>query len=128
MPIKPENKKLYPKNWKEIRQKILERANNKCEFCGVENHCWGYRNQNGDFVISKGMQQEADELDGEKLFRIVLTVAHLDHNPQNNDPSNLRALCQKCHNNYDKEHRKETRRKTRISNLPLFKSMEVENG
>lgn len=126
MPIKPENKKLYPKNWKEIREKILERANNKCEFCGVENHRWGYRNSKGDFIISVGMQQEADELDGEKLFRIVLTIAHLDHNPQNNDFSNLRALCQKCHNNYDKEHRKETRRKTKLTNLPLFKECEVK--
>jgi hypothetical protein len=112
MPIKAENKKLYPKNWKEIRQRILERAGNKCEFCGVENHAVGYRNEDGEFVKSVGMQQEADELDGEKLFKIVLTVAHLDHDPTNCDPSNLRALCQKCHNNYDKEHRKQTRRKT----------------
>lgn len=112
MPIKAENKKLYPKNWKEIRQRILERAGNKCEFCGVENHAVGYRNKDGEFVKSVGMQQEADELDGEKLFKIVLTVAHLDHDPTNCDPSNLRALCQKCHNNYDKEHRKQTRRKT----------------
>ena len=112
MPIKKENKKLYPKNWKEIRQRILERAGNKCEFCGVKNYSVGYRNQNGEFIESVGMQQEADELDGEKLFKIILTIAHLDHNPTNNNPSNLRALCQKCHNNYDKEHRKETRRKT----------------
>lgn len=112
MPIKKENKKLYPKNWKEIRQRILERAGNKCEFCGVENYSVGYRNKNGEFIESAGMQQEADELDGEKLFKIILTIAHLDHNPTNCDPSNLRALCQKCHNNYDKEHRKETRKKT----------------
>lgn len=112
MPIKAENKKLYPKNWKEIRQKILERAGNKCEFCGVENYAVGYRDKDGNFVESVGMQQEADELDGEKLFKIILTIAHLDHNPTNCDPSNLRALCQKCHNNYDAEHRKKTRRKT----------------
>lgn len=55
---------------------------------------------------------EASLKDGEKLFKIVLTIAHLDHDPTNNNPSNLRALCQKCHNNYDKEHRAETRRKT----------------
>ena len=72
MPIKPENKKLYPKNWKEIRQKILERANNKCEFCGVENHRWGYRNKNGDFVISEGMQQEAD--DAQATYSRALSV------------------------------------------------------
>ena len=40
MPIKPENKARYPKNWKQIRISILERANNCCEFCGVENHTY----------------------------------------------------------------------------------------
>lgn len=38
MPIRPENKKLYRKNWKQIRKDILQRANNKCEFCGVDNY------------------------------------------------------------------------------------------
>lgn len=38
MPIKPENKKRYPANWKDIRKDILERADNKCEFCGIENY------------------------------------------------------------------------------------------
>lgn len=28
-------------------------------------------------------------------------------------PENLKALCQKCHLNYDKEHHAETRRKTK---------------
>ena len=42
-PIRPENKARYPKNWKEIRAKILKRAKNRCEFCGVENHAEGYR-------------------------------------------------------------------------------------
>lgn len=112
MPIKKENKKLYPKNWKQIREQILQRAGNKCEFCGVKNHLIGYRDANGKFIESTGMQQEADKLDGEKVFKIVLTIAHLNHNPQDNSPDNLRALCQKCHNNYDKEHRKETRKRT----------------
>jgi elongation factor P--beta-lysine ligase len=38
MPIRPENKDRYPKDWPEIRKRILERAKNRCEFCGVENH------------------------------------------------------------------------------------------
>ena len=38
MPILPENKSRYPKNWKQIRADILKRANNKCEFCGIENY------------------------------------------------------------------------------------------
>ena len=32
---------------------------------------------------------------------MVLTVAHLDHQPENVDDDNLRAWCQKCHNTYD---------------------------
>lgn len=91
MPIKPENKKRYPPNWKtEIRPMILKRADNRCEFCGIENYT---TRDNGS--------------------RVILTIAHLDHTPENCDPENLRALCQKCHNNYDKEHRAETRKKTR---------------
>lgn len=94
VPIKPENKKRYPSNWKDIRADILKRANNKCEFCGIENYTI---KENGS--------------------KVVLTIAHLDHTPENCDYNNLRALCQKCHNNYDKEHRKETRRMTKIRSL-----------
>lgn len=91
MPIRPENKSRYPANWKEIRASILKRANNRCEFCGVENHTDRWNEKTG------------------KLAHIVLTVAHLDHQPENCDPENLRALCQKCHNRYDAKHRAETR-------------------
>lgn len=96
MPIRPENKARYPKNWKtEIRPSILERANNRCEFCGRQNHTWFFNEKT------------------KKMVRVVLTVAHLDHQPENCDPSNLRALCQSCHNQYDAAHRAETRRKTK---------------
>lgn len=45
--------------------------------------------------------------------RVVLTVAHLDHTPENNDPTNLRAFCQFCHNRYDRAHRNATAATTR---------------
>jgi len=44
--------------------------------------------------------------------RVVLTVAHLDHTPENNDDANLLAMCQRCHNRYDADHRSATRRAT----------------
>lgn len=88
MPIKKENKERYPKNWNEIRAAILDRANNKCEFCGIENYTI---KENG--------------------AKVVLTIAHLDHIPENCNPDNLRALCQSCHNKYDAKHRAETRKK-----------------
>ena len=30
-------------------------------------------------------------------YTVRLACAHLDHDPTNNDPPNLRALCQRCH-------------------------------
>lgn len=50
-----------------------------------------------------------------RLALVVLTIAHIDQDPTNNDYSNLRALCQKCHNTLDApfraKHRKENRSK-----------------
>ena len=37
---------------------------------------------------------------------VVLACAHLDHDPGNNAPANLAALCQRCHMRHDAaEHR-----------------------
>ncbi len=52
--------------------------------------------------------------------KIILTVAHLDHHPENCEDWNLKAMCQKCHNNYDKGHRKQTIRDSRNVGQMLF--------
>ncbi len=52
---------------------------------------------------------------GRALVLVVLTIAHLDHDPTHNDPSNLRAFCQRCHLRYDREHHAKTRRETRAA-------------
>lgn len=89
MPIKPENRHLYPSNWKsEIRPAILRRATNCCEKCGVANDTRVRRESRLGF----------------RMVRIVLTIAHLDHDPRNCAPENLAAWCQKCHLDYDREH------------------------
>jgi hypothetical protein len=92
MPFKRE---LYPANWRDISLTIRERAGWRCEFCGA----------------AQG------EPHPETGSRVVLTVAHLDHNPQNCAPDNLRALCQCCHLRYDAQeharHAAETRRQRR---------------
>ena len=91
MPIKKENRNRYPSHWKNIRAHVLERANHRCEFCGIENYS----------IRDNGS-------------KVVLTIAHLDHTPENCNLENLRALCQKCHNKYDAPHRAETRKRTRL--------------
>lgn len=101
----PTDMSKYPKNWKsEIRPSILRRAGNKCEWCGVKNHAEGVRIK-GEFLdcTNDPMQLETFAcVDGLKVIRIVLTIAHI-HNPDPMDcrPENLAALCQKCHNTHD---------------------------
>jgi hypothetical protein len=50
------------------------------------------------------------DVTGYRRVRIILTVAHLDHQPENCDESNLLAMCQRCHLRYDREHHAEQRR------------------
>jgi hypothetical protein len=39
--------------------------------------------------------------------KVVLATAHLDHDPSNNRPRNLKAFCQRCHMLHDRdEHRR----------------------
>ena len=123
MPIKPENKHLYPDNWQEIRERILERAGNRCEGspafpdCRAKNGVHGYRNEHGDFIECDGMMLEVADLDGEKIIKIVLTIGHIDHDPTNNDESNLAAWCQKCHLTHDADQHARSAAITRKLNL-----------
>jgi hypothetical protein len=42
-----------------------------------------------------------------RTTKVVLATAHLDHDPTNNRPRNLKALCQRCHMIHDRdEHRR----------------------
>jgi len=127
MPIKPENKKRYPENWKQIREQILIRANHCCEACKAPNRtriargggedkgtymnedCYVFCDQTGKLLG----QISAADYEPLRMVDIVLTIAHLDHTPENCDPDNLRAWCQKCHLNYDKEHHKKNSQITR---------------
>lgn len=118
MPIRPENKHRYPDNWKEIRAKVLERAGHKCEQCSVMNHQQVLRAKSTDvWIYDDGKLREVSSFKHEfpdwRSVYIVLTIAHLDHIPENCDLSNLRAWCQKCHNSYDAPFRAKNRKERR---------------
>jgi hypothetical protein len=106
---------LYPPNWKaEIVPAVLQRANNCCEKCGLQNaqtvyaiklwvkdinkyklrSLWFSREQDAKREASHGIV---------KPVRVVLTIAHLDHDADNHDVmlERLMALCQICHLRYD---------------------------
>lgn len=131
----PINYKKYPENWKtEIRPAVMARAGEVrdssgkiiteacCEECKVKNHEKGARNFKGEWKTEReinGMNSDAGEWNFQhiktfpKITKIVLTVAHLDHDSGNKNISieRLRAWCQRCHLNYDRERHMENRKK-----------------
>ena len=103
----------YPDNWlSEIRPRILARENNCCKFCGIKNALLGWRVPGGAFYTVDDLAGRyippADEtalaivVAKKKPYKIVLTVAHLDHKLIDHEDSNLAALCQRCHLNHDR--------------------------
>jgi hypothetical protein len=114
----PFDRSKYPPNWKQISLAAKERAGWACEWCGVKHRAIGYR-VDGEFIKVADSIEDTDhtldnlEIDGHKIITIILTVAHLDHDPKNNVSSNLRAGCQRCHLKYDLELHKNNSAKTR---------------
>ena len=112
----PIDYKKYPTNWKtEIVPRILKRAENKCEVCGLKNGSIVrsgkiYTRQNGRYQYrSIWIDCDCDWikikplLQGVKEIYVVLTISHLDHDETNHHVSDdrLKAMCQHCHLNYD---------------------------
>ncbi|NEP56250.1 MAG: HNH endonuclease [Symploca sp. SIO2G7] len=104
----PMDRSLYPDNWDELALQIKTEANWCCSECGRPcrqpgesfdaflRRCWS---------PSLEMQYPSYEMDGDqrvsKAGRFTLTVAHVDHRPENCHPDNLKALCAPCHCRYD---------------------------
>lgn len=84
----------YPDDWHELSAEIrFERAAGRCECrgeCGLD-HAGRCECKHGAANPRTGSE-------------VVLTTAHLDHDKQNSDPDNLRAMCQQCHLRYDHDH------------------------
>jgi len=120
MPIRPELRKFYGPGWfRETRPRIIERAGNCCENCRVPNHTHTLRGPEGTWLKSKPLTRSwwiYPDGRRQRMIRgpvrmvyIVLTVAHLNHTAGDDRDQNLKALCQWCHLNHDKEHHRETR-------------------
>lgn len=126
----------YPDTWLyEIRPRIMERANNTCEFDG----CSFRHGQTAYSVKVHGKSEwfhtyrdavKAVEDTGwnvhlsppnVKQVKVVLTIAHLDHDEENHDVKDerLAAACQLCHLRYDAE---EKAWRQRLKDLPILLS------
>jgi hypothetical protein len=114
----------YPANWKtEIVPAVIKRAGNKCENCELDNYqiiyaiklavkddsgrykprsLW-FRDERDAIRESGYTEEHNDKKYFVKPVKVVLTIAHLDHDETNHDVQldRLRAWCQLCHLRYD---------------------------
>lgn len=98
MPIRASQKSLYPKNWASISRLVREhRAGWQCEFVVNGQRCEARHGMPHPVTGSK----------------VVITTAHLDHDPRHCDLDNLRAACQACHLRYDAKYHAMNAAKTR---------------
>jgi 5-methylcytosine-specific restriction endonuclease McrA len=141
MPIRKEFRKFYGKKWKEeTRPRILERDGHKCKWCKAPDRTivarWPRTCPGWWFEIDTGKAyNEAGELypysvrgseapEDCTFVKIVLTVAHLNHTPGDDDDENLAALCQRCHLKHDAPQHKETRAARKDAARPILRAIE----
>lgn len=138
MPIKPEYRQFYGKEWREvIRPRIIARAMDHCEQCGAPNHQYVLRGEGGYWRPDEPGQFWRNIRNANpptQQFRhehpwaprrirtvyIVLGVAHLNHTPGDDRDNNLMALCQSCHLARDATKHKETRSIRKDLTRPLL--------
>lgn len=117
-----------------------------CEWCGIKNKIWAsylgpyvkdlwagdiYK-YTGELPHSKlelthEISWHLSDWNGDKGRRIILTIAHILPDKMNCEDSNLAALCQRCHLNYDRDHHKANARETRRKKKGMKELFEVEN-
>lgn len=88
MPVKPENRRRYPPGWRVLSEGRKESAGWRCEGSPKYPDC-------------RAAHGEPHPVTGST---VVLTLAHLDHVPENCAPENLKVWCQRCHLTYDAPH------------------------
>lgn len=99
----------YSEDWESVSLAIRERAEQRCECTGqcgarhTDTRCDAPNGTRIDRDVLRSWQWRRHVCDSmcitEKCWgvKVILTVAHVDHNERNNDPANLLALCQRCH-------------------------------
>jgi hypothetical protein len=143
----------YPANWQEIRTAVRARSGGRCECigeCGLHDgtpspECWAFAASSPHERCSWPRTCECwchgekpadatrcEERDGQPAIwargRVVLTTAHLCHDPGCDRLEHLRQMCNRCHLRYDRglhqRHARERRRRERATAgaLELFDS------
>ena len=120
---------LYPIDWRELSASIrFRRAKGLCETCRRphgrvvlhlgDGRWWddeAHRWRDGCGKTVRRLAPPHSLIERTRTTRVVLATAHRDHDPQNNEASNLAALCQRCHILHDKAEHLRRRRLTYLA-------------
>ena len=128
MPIRRQYRWLYPIDWPQLSALIrFGRANGRCEHCRRphgrlvfhlgDGRWWDdeaatWRNGQGRALSSLAGAPARSDDEAVRTTKVVLATAHLDHDPSNNRPRNLKAFCQRCHMLHDQDEHLRRRRIT----------------
>lgn len=130
-PIRASERDRYPDDWPDIRARILARADGRCEFlCADGRRC---NAPDRELIFRRRANLEewrtpngSDCGEADQDYRgvvVVLTVAHLNHQPEDCRDENLKAGCQLHHLRHDAQHHRRNAaftRRARKSNGELF--------
>lgn len=125
MPVRPERMALYPggsinsPEWRAIRERIGQRSGWRCETCGAPHMTivarGSYGSRDAYMIVDTGEVFDAETglkmatmklsaFGAYRVLKIVLTVAHLNHDETCNEDGNLAHLCQRHHLRLDAKH------------------------
>lgn len=120
MPIPREKRFYYPIDWPQISAWVrFERARGRCEHCGRP-----HKRRITCVADGRWLDEEAGLWRGpngkpartppatmvQRTTYVVLAAAHLNHDPPDCRPRNLKSLCQRCHILHDRQyHRRQAR-------------------
>lgn len=157
MPIRPDLKHYYQgPEWRAQRAETLRLAGNKCQQCGKPGWdkkgnptlvlTFSWHDPEGHHMAWSDARKVVPEWFDERGrpfpwrhvrprgatpirgVKVVLTTAHLNHDPADRRTENRMCLCQWCHLNYDKMHHKETRSIRKDATRPLLAPGNEEAG
>jgi len=119
----PWDRSKYPADWEAIRERILARAGNKCEWpgCGVRNETVICRMRDGEPARYKDGSiktyewwEHGAKVEGHRFVQVILTTAHTcSCDPICGDESHLLSLCQMHHLRLDVQLHRRSAARTR---------------
>lgn len=128
----PVDIKRYPVNWKEISLRIRRRSRGRCE---CEGECMSHES-NKKYGMAKRCIARNGKPHPLTGSIVILTVAHLGadypdgtkgnkHDKMDVRDENLKAMCQRCHLNFDRDEHVANAKATRRRKILLYGQQEM---